>query len=204
MEILREGGPAFAEPPSHKPPSHKATASQGLRRARAYGVAGCGKFLFSLRGVGPPRTRGCSFHEANGGGQKSEVRSQRSEVGSRNGEWSRREPSDMDEARRVSEAGPSESIRRDGVAADRRRSREVAVQSRDGEASVRGFRPIGSRGCLIPIERRSRAIDAPTLGIASRTVANRARVALRVVSLDRRRLLVVKLEGFTSKVESKK
>jgi len=110
----------------------------------------------------------------------------------------------MDEARRVSEAGPSESIRRDGVAADRRRSREVAVQSRDGEASVRGFRPIGSRGCLIPIERRSRAIDAPTLGIASRTVANRARVALRVVSLDRRRLLVVKLEGFTSKVESKK
>jgi hypothetical protein len=27
----------------------------------------CGKFLFSLRGVGPPRTRRGSFHEANGG-----------------------------------------------------------------------------------------------------------------------------------------
>jgi hypothetical protein len=27
----------------------------------------CGKFLFSLGGVGPPRTHGGSFHEANGG-----------------------------------------------------------------------------------------------------------------------------------------
>jgi hypothetical protein len=43
-----------------------------LRRARGYGVAGApredaGKFLFSLRGVGPPRPRRGSFHEANGG-----------------------------------------------------------------------------------------------------------------------------------------
>jgi hypothetical protein len=28
---------------------------------------GGGKFLLSLRGVGPPRTQGASFHEANGG-----------------------------------------------------------------------------------------------------------------------------------------
>jgi hypothetical protein len=74
-------------------------------------------------------------------------------------------------------------IRRDGVAADRRRSREVAVQSRDGEASMR-VPANRSCGCLIPIDRRSRAIDAPTLGIASRTVASRAWVALRVVTLE--------------------
>src|ERR1700674_3984830 len=38
------------------------------RLRRGWGrQGGCGKFLFSLRGVGPPRTHGGSFHEANGG-----------------------------------------------------------------------------------------------------------------------------------------
>ena len=53
---------------------------------------------------------------------------------------------------------------------------------------------------MIPIDRRSRAIDAPTLRIASKTVASRAWVALRVFRLEERRLLVVKLEGFIVKV----
>ena len=64
---------AILRPASAEPPLHKATASQGLLRKpsragwRGWGrQRGCGKFLFALRGVGPPRTRGGTFHEANG------------------------------------------------------------------------------------------------------------------------------------------
>jgi len=37
------------------------------KRRKAERRLGCGKFLFSLGGVGPPRTRGSSFHETNSG-----------------------------------------------------------------------------------------------------------------------------------------
>jgi hypothetical protein len=46
--------------------------TQGGHRNAARGnlasrQGGCGTFLFPLGGVGPPRTSGGSFHEANGG-----------------------------------------------------------------------------------------------------------------------------------------